>query len=74
MVVKIDGDAGQKKLMPLFFVSGLKTRVRSILGLESLRKSEMTLTSFERLEDAGFLNKFEEGLEAAYHDVLICQK
>jgi len=37
VVVKIDEDDSQE-LMPLFFVRGAKTQIRSVLGSGSLRK------------------------------------
>jgi hypothetical protein len=53
LVVKVDNDPSQD-LLPLYFIKGLKTNVRSPLLLNTLKKSNMRVDSFPSIEHIDF--------------------
>jgi hypothetical protein len=72
LVVKVDTEPSQR-LLPLFFVIGLSTRIRSPLRLGVLERSEAGIASFKTEENLDFLDSFEPNLAHAYN-MLLCSE
>lgn len=72
-VIRVDNDPAQH-LLPVFFVIGLQTHVRSVLHLGALRKSQCGIASYSSVENIKFLNSFGPYLEQDYLKIMCCKQ
>ncbi len=70
LVVKVDTEPSQE-LLPLFFVIGLSTHIRSPLRLGVLERSDAGIASFDTEANVDFLDSFEPHSNFVEHDKVL---